>query len=90
MLFISLNMMNFIIIRIDMLSLKLFSRLGQCVIEKENNFKQPGERYRSWSPDRYFVDIFLGDGFVCLMVAITCISSSSRFSPALDQARTVY
>nr|ABM47415.1 catalase [Prunus avium] len=22
------------------------------VIEKENNFKQPGERYRSWAPDR--------------------------------------
>lgn len=25
----------------------------QCIIEKENNFKQPGERYRSWAPDRY-------------------------------------
>ncbi|KAF7141503.1 hypothetical protein RHSIM_Rhsim06G0006600 [Rhododendron simsii] len=24
----------------------------QRVIEKENNFKQPGERYRSWAPDR--------------------------------------
>ncbi|KAL7247448.1 hypothetical protein ACSBR2_002376 [Camellia fascicularis] len=24
----------------------------QCVIEKENNFKQPGERYRSFAPDR--------------------------------------
>lgn len=25
----------------------------QCVIPKENNFKQAGERYRSWEPDRY-------------------------------------
>lgn len=25
----------------------------QICIEKENNFKQPGERYRSWAPDRY-------------------------------------
>ncbi|XP_074591173.1 catalase isozyme 2-like [Curcuma longa] len=24
----------------------------QAVIIKENNFKQPGERYRSWAPDR--------------------------------------
>ncbi|CAL5388758.1 unnamed protein product [Camellia sinensis] len=24
----------------------------KCVIEKENNFKQPGERYRSFAPDR--------------------------------------
>lgn len=24
----------------------------QRVIEKENNFKQPGDRYRSWAPDR--------------------------------------
>ncbi|KAK8353958.1 hypothetical protein V6Z12_A05G192000 [Gossypium hirsutum] len=24
----------------------------KCIIEKENNFKQPGERYRSWAPDR--------------------------------------
>ncbi|KAG6773750.1 hypothetical protein POTOM_021067 [Populus tomentosa] len=24
----------------------------KCIIEKENNFKQPGERYRSFSPDR--------------------------------------
>ncbi|KAJ0087049.1 hypothetical protein Patl1_09393 [Pistacia atlantica] len=24
----------------------------KCVIEKENNFKQPGDRYRSWAPDR--------------------------------------
>uniref|UniRef100_A0A0A0L0R0 Catalase n=1 Tax=Cucumis sativus TaxID=3659 RepID=A0A0A0L0R0_CUCSA len=24
----------------------------RCVIEKENNFKQPGERYRSWPSDR--------------------------------------
>ncbi|GKC44062.1 hypothetical protein Tco_1061784 [Tanacetum coccineum] len=23
-----------------------------CVIEKENNFKQPGDRYRSFSPDQ--------------------------------------
>ncbi|KAJ6773413.1 CATALASE [Salix purpurea] len=27
-------------------------RREKCVIEKENNFKQPGERYRSWEPDR--------------------------------------
>lgn len=25
----------------------------QCVIEKENNFKQPGERYRSFDPARF-------------------------------------
>ncbi|TYH10730.1 hypothetical protein ES288_A07G200400v1 [Gossypium darwinii] len=24
----------------------------KCIIEKENNFKQPGERYRSFAPDR--------------------------------------
>jgi len=24
----------------------------QCVIKKENNFKQAGDRYRSWAPDR--------------------------------------
>ncbi|KAF5954218.1 hypothetical protein HYC85_007074 [Camellia sinensis] len=24
----------------------------KCVIEKENNFKQPGERHRSFAPDR--------------------------------------
>lgn len=24
----------------------------QCIIPKENNFKQPGERYRSFAPDR--------------------------------------
>lgn len=24
----------------------------QCIIEKENNFKQPGDRYRSFAPDR--------------------------------------
>ncbi|KAI8016494.1 Catalase isozyme 2 [Camellia lanceoleosa] len=24
----------------------------KCVIEKENNFKQPGKRYRSFAPDR--------------------------------------
>ncbi|XP_050215798.1 catalase isozyme 1-like [Mercurialis annua] len=24
----------------------------KCVIEKENNFKQPGENYRSWTPER--------------------------------------
>nr|AWW16514.1 CAT-3 [Ipomoea pes-caprae] len=27
-------------------------RRDKCVIEKENNFKQPGDRYRSWAPDR--------------------------------------
>jgi hypothetical protein len=25
----------------------------QCVIEKENNFKQAGERYRSFDPARF-------------------------------------
>ncbi|XP_009149539.1 catalase-3 isoform X1 [Brassica rapa] len=24
----------------------------KCIIKKENNFKQPGDRYRSWAPDR--------------------------------------
>ncbi|KAJ0087050.1 hypothetical protein Patl1_09392 [Pistacia atlantica] len=27
-------------------------RREKCMIPKENNFKQPGERYRSWAPDR--------------------------------------
>jgi len=27
----------------------------QVIIEKENNFKQAGERYRSWAPDRYLL-----------------------------------
>ncbi|KAJ4702284.1 Catalase [Melia azedarach] len=27
-------------------------RRDKTVIEKENNFKQPGDRYRSWAPDR--------------------------------------
>ncbi|GMP81877.1 hypothetical protein CsSME_00036433 [Camellia sinensis var. sinensis] len=30
----------------------LKGRRDKVIIEKENNFKQPGERYRSWSPDR--------------------------------------
>lgn len=30
----------------------LTGRREMCVIEKENNFKQAGERYRSWEPDR--------------------------------------
>ncbi|KAI8015503.1 Catalase isozyme 1 [Camellia lanceoleosa] len=30
----------------------LMGRRDKCIIEKENNFKQPGERYRSWAPDR--------------------------------------
>ena len=31
---------------------RLSGKRDKCVIEKENNFKQPGERYRSWAPDR--------------------------------------
>lgn len=27
----------------------------QIGIEKENNFKQAGERYRSWAPDRFLL-----------------------------------
>ncbi|XP_060199949.1 catalase isozyme 3 [Lycium barbarum] len=30
----------------------LTGKREKCIIEKENNFKQPGERYRSWAPDR--------------------------------------
>ncbi|PSR99514.1 Catalase [Actinidia chinensis var. chinensis] len=30
----------------------LMGKREQRVIQKENNFKQPGERYRSWAPDR--------------------------------------
>ncbi|KAG1355350.1 putative Catalase isozyme 1 [Cocos nucifera] len=30
----------------------LTGRREKCVIHKENNFKQPGERYRSWDPNR--------------------------------------
>ncbi|XP_047261191.1 catalase-like [Capsicum annuum] len=30
----------------------LTGRRQMCVIPKENNFKQAGERYRSWAPDR--------------------------------------
>jgi len=29
--------------------------LLQCGIEKENNFKQAGERFRSWAPDRFLL-----------------------------------
>ncbi|XP_021675148.2 catalase isozyme 2 [Hevea brasiliensis] len=36
-------------------------RREKCVIEKENNFKQPGERYRSWTPDRQ-------ERFLCRLV----------------------
>jgi hypothetical protein len=31
------------------------SVIVQGIIEKENNFKQPGERYRSWAPDKYIL-----------------------------------
>ncbi|KAM0004245.1 putative catalase [Helianthus debilis subsp. tardiflorus] len=31
-------------------AVKFYTR--ECVIEKENNFKQPGDRFRSFSPDR--------------------------------------
>lgn len=31
---------------------RLSGKRDKCVIEKENNFKQPGDRYRSFSPDR--------------------------------------
>ncbi|MTV29100.1 hypothetical protein FTX61_27570, partial [Nitriliruptoraceae bacterium ZYF776] len=31
---------------------RLSGKREKCMIEKENNFKQPGERYRSMSPDR--------------------------------------
>ncbi|KAM7521314.1 hypothetical protein LguiB_020276 [Lonicera macranthoides] len=30
----------------------LTGKRDKCMIEKENNFKQPGERYRSFAPDR--------------------------------------
>ncbi|KAE8717086.1 Catalase [Hibiscus syriacus] len=30
-------------------------RREKCIIEKENNFKQPGERFRSWEPDRHMI-----------------------------------
>ncbi|KAE9449808.1 hypothetical protein C3L33_18292, partial [Rhododendron williamsianum] len=35
----------------------LTGRHEKRIIEKENNFKQPGERYRSWAPDRYFLSL---------------------------------
>ncbi|KAJ0725405.1 putative peroxidase [Helianthus annuus] len=39
----------------------LSGKRNKCVIEKENNFKQPGERYRSWDPDRQ-------ERFICRIV----------------------
>nr|MCL8600381.1 catalase [Proteus mirabilis] len=33
-------------------SVVLSGKRERRVIEKENDFKQPGERYRSWAPDR--------------------------------------
>ncbi|CAH8325999.1 unnamed protein product [Eruca vesicaria subsp. sativa] len=33
-------------------SLIRFQGSGRMCIIKENNFKQPGDRYRSWAPDR--------------------------------------
>ncbi|NBH76539.1 hypothetical protein D3Z29_11860 [Rodentibacter pneumotropicus] len=30
----------------------LTGKRDKCCIEKENNFKQPGEKYRSFTPDR--------------------------------------
>lgn len=43
-------------------SFNLSGKRERCMIEKENNFKQPGERYRSWPPDRQerFVGRFVG------------------------------
>lgn len=54
----------------------------QRVIEKENNFKEPGERYRSWAPDRYLycsiVIKYMDDIYVScmsfLMYCFFCIS----------------
>ncbi|KAH0759411.1 hypothetical protein KY290_022904 [Solanum tuberosum] len=36
--------------RIKQFLLALTLKHDKCIIEKENNFKQPGERYRSWAP----------------------------------------
>ncbi|KAG5613605.1 hypothetical protein H5410_024886 [Solanum commersonii] len=36
--------------RIKQFLLALTTKHDKCIIEKENNFKQPGERYRSWAP----------------------------------------
>lgn len=62
----------------------MFSWLRQCIIEKENNFKQPGERYRSWAPDRYFLALY--DFFL-----LVCVSSSlnSDWSMFLRQERFI-
>ncbi len=39
----------------------IFIWIVQVMIEKENNFAQPGARYRSWAPDRYNMKLFLSN-----------------------------
>ncbi|KAK1400320.1 Catalase [Heracleum sosnowskyi] len=65
-------------------------RREKCVIDKENNFKQPGERYRSFSPDRQdrFVSVvveFLSDPRVTHEIRSIWISYWSQVDKSLGQ-----
>ncbi|GMP49284.1 hypothetical protein CsSME_00016321 [Camellia sinensis var. sinensis] len=62
----------------------------KCVIEKENNFKQPGERYRSFAPDRQerFIRRWveaLSDPRVTYEIRSIWISYSSQADKSLGQ-----
>lgn len=72
----------------------------QCVITKENNFKQPGERYRSWAPDRYSLrhmfSLWENDRTVfksCLLILISYFRQErfiSRWVEALSDPRVTH
>lgn len=53
-----------------------FYFLMQCNIPKQNNFKQPGERYRSWAPDRFLLQntdmINMNCVWRCLIFGFLC------------------
>ncbi|WP_407605356.1 catalase, partial [Pseudomonas aeruginosa] len=38
--------------RVPLPDVVITGRRTKCVIEKEDNFRQAGDRYRSWAPDR--------------------------------------
>jgi hypothetical protein len=52
----------------------IFIWIVQVMIEKENNFAQPGARYRSWAPDRYSMKLFLSKN-AFLLCPITSLRS---------------
>ncbi|GLT94514.1 hypothetical protein SLE2022_122520 [Rubroshorea leprosula] len=66
----------------------------QYIIENENDFKQPGERYRSWAPDRQerfirrWVDA-LSDPHVTHEIRSTWISNWTKADKTLGQKLTI-